>query len=312
MGILKKIFSKRQKPPADTFTYELSERARSRIIHSIVQLCQQPEHPMERQYARADPSAIFEDILRRCLREYGEVKTRTGDRARDTADEAVNHFFAGDDTEAIDFLEMLFQSPQNRLGQDGVSAVNEILREEGIGFEFSAYVVREELVNEDGRGVATHRVEIEYPEAMKKTNEHMHVDVIVPCMTLLSGAKWKIANHEMLDAHKAFREGRFDDANTACGRCFETVLKTICAEKRWAYDPDKDTLAKLVDICRDKGLFPPFYVEIFKSSGIVRNKLGGHGKGPQPLYQNDEAFVAHLLHQTSAHIVLLAKLAGMQ
>ncbi|MGA2496371.1 MAG: hypothetical protein ABSH20_01435 [Tepidisphaeraceae bacterium] len=302
MGILKKIFSKRQKPPVDTFTYELNERARSRIIHSIVQLCGQVEHP----------SVLFEDVLRRCLREYGAVKTKVGHRPGDTTGGAVNHFFAGDDMDAVDFLEMLFQSPQYRLGQDGVSVVNEILREEGIGYEFSSYVVRDELIKEDGHGVTTHRVEIEYPEAIKKTNEQMHVDVIVPCMTLLSGAKWKIANQEMLEAHRAFREGRLDDANTACGRCFETVLKTVCAEKRWRYDLEKDAVARLLDICREKDLFPPFYVEIFKSTGTVRNKLGGHGKGPQPLYQNDEAFVAHLLHQTSAHIVLLAKLAGMQ
>jgi hypothetical protein len=64
-----------------------------------------------------------------------------------------------------------------------------------------------------------------------------------------------------------------------------------------------------VDNCRANNLFPPFYVEMFKDVGTVRNKLGGHGKGPTPQYTVAAENAEHLIHITSANVILLAKFA---
>jgi hypothetical protein len=67
----------------------------------------------------------------------------------------------------------------------------------------------------------------------------------------------------------------------------------------------------MIHICRGNNLFPPFYTEVFKNAGTVRNKLGGHGKGPNPQYEINAENVDHMIQMTSAHITLLAKLANI-
>jgi hypothetical protein len=309
--MFQKIFSKRNQAPANTLSETVSPIARKRIMHTLAQLCQRPESPGG-SYATASFPTILEDVAQRCFREYGNIECKSGE-ATDIAEAAHVHFKNCDDSKAIDFLEMLFQSEHSMpINRFSVDEVNTILREEGIGYEFTRYVFNTREIGSADHGRKSYRTEVEYPSAIRKTSESIHVEVVVPTLTILADVKWKIANQEMHEAFKAVREGRLDDANIACGRALESVFKTICGEKRWKYDPQRDTLANLIDICRDKGLYPPFYCEIFKASGTIRNKLGAHGKGPNPLYQNDEALVMHMIHQSSANILLLAKLANMK
>jgi hypothetical protein len=311
MGI-SKIFSKRNKPPADTFSYEFTERVRSRIINTLGQM--NAVSHTRFGHTRGNMIELMADVAERCLCEYGSLyeekksgfRVVSGNANVRLARAGEEHFSLAPVEHAIDFVEMLFHSSHYRLAQDGVEAVNLILKEEGVGFEFSPYQTRQ-VRTPIGRVY----LEVTYPEAIKKTNEMTHVNVIMPTLTLLSGPTWKVANEEMHDAHKANREGRLEDAITACGRAFESVLKTICAEKKWPFDPDKDTASALIEICRVNKLFEPFYASILVTNATIRNKFGGHGKGPQPLYKNEDAYVQHMLQQTSSHILLLAKLAGM-
>jgi hypothetical protein len=92
----------------------------------------------------------------------------------------------------------------------------------------------------------------------------------------------------------------------------ERVFKTICTLKKWPYDPGKATLAKLVDICNDKRLFPAFNAEVFKSVGTVWNKLSdAHGRHPVPQYNVGQDHLEHLIHFVSAHVVFIFKLSGL-
>ena len=50
----------------------------------------------------------------------------------------------------------------------------------------------------------------------------------------------------MIRAHEAMRSGNYDDAITLAGAAFESVLKTICDIKSWAYDKDRDTCRRFV------------------------------------------------------------------
>jgi hypothetical protein len=115
-----------------------------------------------------------------------------------------------------------------------------------------------------------------------------------------------------MDAFEKIRKGDYPDAITSCGAAFESVLKTICDAKGWIYDRDKDTSAKLVGICRDNGLFLPFYAPIFEGVGTVRNKLGdAHGKGPRPVQSATREHAEHMIALTCTHIDFLVRQAGL-
>lgn len=147
---------------------------------------------------------------------------------------------------------------------------------------------------------------------MKKNKQFSHETTIRPCLEFLADPRFHTANAEMLKAHDDYRKGDYADAITSCGSAFESVLKTICDHHSWAYDPDKDTCSKLVGICRDNGLFPPFYAPIFEATGTIRNKLGdAHGRGPTPIYAIRKEHVDHMIQITSAHILLLVELAKL-
>jgi hypothetical protein len=66
-----------------------------------------------------------------------------------------------------------------------------------------------------------------------------------------------------------------------------------------------------VEICRNQGLILPFYVEIFKGIGTVRNNLGdAHGKGPKPAHAATREHAEHMIAMTCAHIHFLVLQAG--
>jgi len=257
---------------------------------------------------RAIPSnweSLCDELLDRCMREYGGIFATS----RDRLEAAAQHFQKCPDDECIDFLEMLFESDQYRLQQHGVEALNAIFREEGIGYEFTPYVVTETRREEDGRIYSSY--EIEHPKAIKKSDEQTHEKTVLPALQILSKARFKNANQELLEAFEHFRHGRFDDSNTSCGRAMESVLKIICAAKKWKHDPVKDTLATLVDICHANGLFPPFYADTFKGNGTIRNKIGAHGKGAGPIFPNDEVSAEHMIQLTCSHILFLVRRSGL-
>jgi hypothetical protein len=51
-------------------------------------------------------------------------------------------------------------------------------------------------------------------------------------------------------------------------------------------------------------------VDIFKNVGTIRNKMVGHGGGPDPIKPAPE-HAENMIHLVSSHIVLLARLAKM-
>lgn len=164
---------------------------------------------------------------------------------------------------------------------------------------------------EPARGASSAvRVVITPPKATKKTEEMLHSQAVMPALFALSNPTFKTANDELLLAHKHYRGSHFEAAITAAGQALESTFKTICTRKKWAYDPNKATLKDLVDVCRDRRLFPPFYTEIFKNAGMVRNKMGGHGGGPDAV-KPDAEHAEHMIHLVSAHILLLTRVAKL-
>lgn len=303
---MSKVYSKRSFQP-DVFRYDVPNEVRCRILHNLRQLSDDLENHIGFE-------SLLEKVGERLLGQYGGLRRPAYEAARQDNNPVIQHFFSCRDEEALDFIETCVQVEPLRLGKRFVDAVNTIFREEAIGYDLSP-LVRHESDEPGflfGRRIGGKALRFDFPKFVRKDENLLHEQTVRPCLEVLSNPKLRIANAEMLKAHTDYRKGNYADAITACGSAFESVLKTICDHHGWSYDSDKDTCSKLVSICRDNGLFPPFYAPIFEATGTIRNKLGdAHGRGPAPMYAVVKENVDHMIQMTSAHIILLVGIANL-
>lgn len=298
------LYTQRNSAPPDRLRYDVPEEVRTRIFHAF------------RHVTGNEAGAILEEVEETLLMAYGGLSQSPFAAARASDNATVEHFFTCHHEQALDFIEAIFPTLayfRSRGKNTLVELINAVFREHGVGYELTDFV---ETPSEERRSPLGMKVgmafKVTYPEILKKSSQYEHEQIVKPALEVLKDPRFNVANAEMLKAHGHYRHGSYDDAITSCGSAFESVLKTICDVKGWGYDPDTDTLSKLVKICKDNGLFPGFYGPVFEGTGTVRNKLGdAHGRGPTPLYDVDEKHVEHLIQMTSAHILLVAKLAAL-
>lgn len=301
-----RLFSKRHRQQPNRLIYDVPVLVRSRVLHTFKELLR------HRPYG--DFEGLLEDVEGILIREYGRLSVPSYAAARTSIPPVIEHFSRCEDEQALDFIEACFHSFQHSPRQEGVDAINQIFRDEGIGYELSRLVETE--VEDDTPGPfppnGGKRIQITYPQFIRLDNRHIHHEVVSPCLDVLSGSNFAVANEEILKAHMALRAGDWGDAITASAAAFESVLKTICRKKKWAFDHERDTCSRLVDICKEKGLFPPFYADPLKFTGTIRNKLSdAHGRGPKREYDASKELAEHMVHLTSSHILMLARRAEM-
>jgi hypothetical protein len=234
-------FSKRNSSVPDTLCYEVPTATRLRILHKFKQLLESP-------YVQFDFGHVLDGVAKRILTEYGGYDGDTRRNAFAGTDHpAVIHALACSDERFLDFTEFCLQVWPHQLGQPGVEAVNQFLREDGIGFELTPFrqTFRDrsgKIVQDGGSGT----VEYEFPQFMRKDNEYLHQQVVRPCLEALARPGLGTANAEMMKAHQAYRRGEFADAITDAAAAFESVMKSICYQKGWQFNPDSDTCSRLV------------------------------------------------------------------
>jgi hypothetical protein len=83
-------------------------------------------------------------------------------------------------------------------------------------------------------------------------------------------------------------------------------MKTICTKRGWPYDSGRDTARALITICLANGLLPSFMQSCLLTIPTIRNKMGGHGQGPEPV-EVPAYFAEYLLHETATTIVFLVE-----
>lgn len=308
-------YSRRTMPQPETYRYDVPMQIRRRILHTLAALAKDWPNPF-------DLEEVMTQVETQVLERYGEFYRPLSNAACVHNDRLLNHFLCCSNEMALDFIEMCFRTRSGCGRQDGVEAINAIFQDEAIGYELTAWreIDTGEPASLFGRVFANGKnvfssgktIRIEHPQIIKKDEQYTHKEIIQPCLAALCHPKLATANSEMLVSLEGYRAGRYAAALTSCGSAFESVLKTICQHHGWAFSPDKDTCSKLVGICRDNGLFPPFYVPIFEATGTIRNKLGdAHGRGPSPAYSVGKEHVDHMLQLTAANIILLVRLAKL-
>jgi len=296
-----KLYSKRRHSSPAFLRYDIPPDIRTRILAVFKDHSSPP-------YGGFDQ--LLSEVGNVIFKQYGSLSQSMYRMARHSDHPVIEHFLSCEHEYALDFIEACFQQPAYDGGQTGVNEINGIFHETGIGYELTPFV--EHPIKTSLFGRRRQGIQYEFPRAIRRDDQLVHQEVIEPALRLLSDSRLRVANSEMLKAHLALRHSEFEDAITLSGSAFESLLKTICDIKGWAYDQNRDTCSKLISICRDNDLFPAFYVSIFEAVGAIRNKLGdAHGRGPAPVYQVSREYAEHMVRMTSSHMLLIAKLAGL-
>ena len=174
----------------------------------------------------------------------------------------------------------------------------------------SPRVTPEEAIADLNHRFLEHGVGYQYVSGkiVRYDSQFLHAQVIKPALDLLQDKRYQGANDEFLKAHEHYRKGEIKDCLADSLSALESTLKTICHKRGWAFQP-KDTAKPLLDTCFRNGLIPSFLQSQYSAlqstleSGVpaVRNKLGGHGQGPQ-VVNVPPHFAAYTLHMTASAI----------
>ena len=265
--------------------------------------------------ASGDFELFLSQVGRLLLKRYGVLAQSGYIAARRSQNPVVEHFACCDEQQFFYLLELCFQQDVLAGKQNAVDEINQILRQTGIGYYLTPFVEREKETEAwivpgwKQKGIAK---EYEYPKAVRSADVLIQQAITEPTLTLLSDARLKVSNSEMLQAQQALRAGEYDNAITLSASAFESLLKTICDIRSWDYNKDRDTCSTLIGICRKNGLFPPFYTSSFELIGTIRNKLGdAHGRGPVRTNLTLLEHAEHMINLTSTNMLFLARLAGL-
>lgn len=232
-------------------------------------------------------------------REYGMFEL-TQDRSYK---EQLKNFFLkeSDNDRVLDVVELtfrcidritrkhdyLYKSDADQVAGAAISELNSRLREHACGYEYS-----------DG-------------EVIRIDSELVHETVTKPALSILRATRYHGAQEEFLKAHEHYRHGRYKEALTDCLKSIESVMKVICAGRKWVH-PANATSKALIDVLLKNGLIPEFWQNHFSGlrsvleSGVPtsRNRLSGHGQGEE-ITEVPPHLVSFVIHMTASTIVFL-------
>lgn len=297
-------------PASARYRYDLPEKVRQRIFHAF----RQHQRPWMGggQY---DFQTLLSEVGELILAKHGSLFRSVYDAARVSEHPVINHFGMCSDEQAAEFVVLCFQT--NTMGGDSESArilvneMNQIFEEESVGYELTEpkMIATGESARLFPGSPPRPTYRTEYPKLIKKSERSVHEIAVQPALEVLRDPRFATANSELMDSFDKVRNGNYDSAITSCGAAFESVMKVICDIKGWAYAKEKDACAKLVGVCKDHGLFFPFYVPLFEGVGTVRNKIGdAHGS---PSHTAGREHAEHMIAMTCAHIHFLVRQAGI-
>lgn len=156
--------------------------------------------------------------------------------------------------------------------------------------------------------------EVTNGQLMRIDNQTVHAQYVKPALQLLCDEEFAGAEEEYRNAFEARRAGNNKDAILNAGKCFESVMKTIC-EKKYNIDAKNLAAKNLLDTLKDNCFFPEYMnnhlnnvIETLKSGApTVRNKVAGHGQGSE-ITEAPDCLVDYVLGLVAVNSVLLVKL----
>lgn len=291
------LFSKRQlrlrSDMPDVYVYdELPRRLRAQIVHIIQDAFGSDS------YSSNHASAAYSHINNILCREHGVFTLTPKNEPHDAA--VLNFFLCQDSVEmALDVVELSFglidtyvrriHTTNATINPDNaISDLNGRFKEAGVGYQF------------------------ESGELIRVDSQFIHTEIVKPALELLLDEKYRSANEEFLSAHEHYRHKKFEESVTDCLKAIESLLKIICTNRGWEYQP-KDNASRLIHIVLQNDLIPSFMdsqLNVMKTlleSGVptIRNKIAGHGQGITPRSM-PEYIASYTIHLTATTLLLLA------
>lgn len=215
------------------------------------------------------------------------------------------------DAQFLDFLEYIFRTQAYFHASDRanlVDDINEFFRQDDLPYALTDFVYTKGITAQFGREYETSTLTA-YPQVIRKDSEVLDRGAIQPTLQLLREADFASANKEFLEALEDFRKADYGDCLTKCGSAFESVLKVICARKRWPHNAT-DTASPLLKTVISKSGLESFFEQPLILVATLRNKLSkSHGAG-QEFRNVTEAKAEYAINATAAAILLLVKEAG--
>lgn len=286
----------------DVYQYdELPDTFRVQVVH-IWQRALGDYHPMGVSRFSGPPPSIWDTIEVQVAEAHGVF--RLGQRD-DALTRVANYFLQIKDTsKALDVIEAVFNAIDEHIRadlryasvfvqqhpDDAIANLNERFREHGIGYQYA------------------------HGQIMRIDSQYVHAEAVKPALTLLSDPAFSGPQDEFLKAHKHYREGKYKESINEALKAFESTMKTICTQRGWAYDKNKDAAKALVDVVLKEGLVPSYLQNAFSGLRSVleggvpttRNRTSGHGQGATPVAV-PEYLAAYVLHMTASNIVFLVE-----
>lgn len=299
----------------------ISEDVRSAILTRLEKLGVESV-ALGQEFLEREGYGSFEDYIARVRSLYGDeeaqrVKERMGELAQrdqttlgrpdpsDPIDRAYRQqtmaanlpryaLVAGPDAEflkgidyAMDLISNVYADAGSmapmRAGEEVRGYISELFAKRGIPYHYEDY----KLVWAGDRGA--------------------HQVVVGPALQALADARLAGARNEFEAALGHLLAGTQKDREDAieeAAKSVESALKVLVAEKGLTIAANA-TLRPLFDALKDGGVLPDFTDNLVQAAARIRNKMGGHGAGPQPR-QIDLDIATAAVNGAAAAIVLLA------
>lgn len=219
----------------------------------------------------------------------------------DYRDEIIEYFLHEQDIDKVlDTIELSFKlidlrvrdfhyqyrQDADEIANQAICDLNTRFKEHGVGYSF------------------------EDKQIIRIDSQFTHVEVVRPALKLLKKPEYAGSQNEFLNACEHYRHGRKKDVLDDCLKALESLMKSICKKRGWAYHANA-TASPLIKICLTNKLIPLFLQSKLESlqslleSGIptIRNKMSGHGQGDE-VVEVPDCIVAYALHETASILIL--------
>ncbi len=255
----------------------------------------------------SEPSANqrWKTLFTRFAEEIGEFQL--GDARNNPYAQCSQYLLTAPTKDVLDFIDFAFRYIDSDLRWDPEYS----FQMPGGGFQYSRL---DEAIEKLNQRFEEHRIGYQFQngQLIKRTDQYVHEEVVLPALTLLSDPQFRGAQDEFLNAHRHYREQRYKEAVADALKAFESTMKSILDERGWQYDRERHPAHRLVQILFEHHLIPSMLESQFTQlrglleTGLptVRNRTSGHGQGAAPIVV--PKFVAeYALHLAAANIVFL-------
>ncbi|WP_224369305.1 STM4504/CBY_0614 family protein [Hyalangium versicolor] len=305
------LFSKRKRRAErgdvpDVYSYDtVPEQLRVQVIHLW-------KEGFGKSYEGSFAFKVYKGIRDLLCREYGLFRLVEGRHGYDSylavgnhgydeyEDECCGFLLACKPEQALDIIELTFSMFWNNAQRNSypphlgpkafdalIAELNGRFKESGVGYQFESGLI------------------------IRVDSALVHAEVVKPALKLLFEEGFEGADEEFRSAFEHYRHGKHKEALVDALKAFESTMKTICKRKSWDY-PDVAGARNLITIIFDKELIPQSMQAHFTGlrqtleAGVptVRNKLGGHGQGEEPV-EVPGYLAAYALHLTASNLVML-------